>query len=279
MNPIDFIKYLIKILRAKPHIPESLNENEPLQMILNRRSIRRFSDRDVPDDVFQAILEAGRLAPSTVNLQTWHFITFTETSWKRHFGQQIPFKGNRAVIVLGDMNRTKQVITTFPHSPLVEYTTAVINASLAAMNMNVAAEALKVSSVMLSETGKSGYFDAQYLKEKLSLPDGVFPLMTMVLGYSQGGFAPMPPKLPLEAILSAEPCYEEADMEVLRDWYNQMTAGYKAAFPLSSFKAQLEHYRKNIERAEKELHDLIFYKNRHSMSDEFASTNGKEGSP
>jgi nitroreductase len=278
MNPIDFIKHLIKILRAKPYIPESLSDNEPLQMILHRRSIRKFSDQDLPDDVFQAILEAGRLAPSTVNLQTWHFIAFTKTSWKRHFGRQIPFKGNRAVIILGDMNRTKQVITTFPYSPLVEYTTAVINASLAAMNMNIAAEALQVSSVMLSETGKSGYFDAHYLKEKLLLPDGVFPLMTMVLGYSQGGFAPMPPKLPLEAVLSNAPCYEEADMEILRDWYNQMTAGYKAAFPLSSFKAQLEHYRKNIERAEKELHDLIFYKNRHSISDEFASINGKEGS-
>ena len=279
MNPLDFFKNLIKILRAKPHIPESLSDNESLQMILHRRSKRKFSDEAVPDDIFQAILEAGRLAPSTVNLQTWHFIAFTETSWKRHFGRQIPFKGTRAVIILGDIHRTKQIITTFPHSPLVEYTTAVINASLAAMNMNIAAEALKVSSVMLSETGKSGYFDAQYLKEKLSLPDGVFPLMTMVFGYSQGGFAPMPPKLPLEAILSNAPCYEEADMEILRDWYDQMTAGYKAAVPLSSLRAQLEHYRKNIERAEKELRDLIFYKNGHSISDEFASTNGKEGSP
>lgn len=267
MNPINFIKYLIKILRAKPHIPESMSDNEPLQMILHRRSIRRFSDQDVSDDVFGAILEAGRLAPSTVNLQTWYFIAFTKTSWKQHFGRQIPFKGNRAVIILGDINRTKQIITTFPYSPLVEYTTAVINASLAAMNMNIAAEALKVSSVMLSETGQSGYFDAQYLKEKLSLPDGVFPLMTMVFGYSQGGFAPMPPKLPLEAILSNAPCYQEADMEILRDWYHQMTAGYKAAFPLSSFKAQLEHYRKNIERAEQELRHLIFYKEGHSISD------------
>ena len=73
----------------------------------------------------------------------------------------------------------------FPHRPLVEYTLAVINASLAAMNMNIAAEALGVASVMLSETGRSGFLDAQYLKEKLSLPDGCFPSDDNRVGLSE----------------------------------------------------------------------------------------------
>lgn len=271
MNPIKFIKNLAKILQARPQIPDSVKDSELLKILVNRRSIRKFSDKEVPDDVFQAILEAGRLAPSTVNLQTWYFIAFTNASWKGHFGQQIPFKGNRAVIILGDINRTKKIIPSFPRCPLVEYTLAVLNASLAAMNMNIAAEALGVSSVMLSETGKSGFFDGQYLKEKLSLPDGVFPLMTIVFGYAKIGYPPMPPKLPLETIFSDTPRYEESDREVLKDWYDQMTAGFKAAAPLSSFKAQLEHYRKNIERAEKELHDLIFYEERPRAPDQPAN--------
>ena len=73
---------------------------------------------------------------------------------------------------MGDMHRDRSVLDAFPRSPLVEYTTAVMNASLAAMNMNVAAEALGVSSVMLSETGRSGMLDAAFLKESLRLPDG-----------------------------------------------------------------------------------------------------------
>jgi len=259
MGPISFFKNLIKILQARPQVPESLQDSEPLKIVLNRRSVRMFTDRAVPDDVFRAILEAGRLAPSTVNLQTWYFMAFTGDTWKAHFGQAIPFQGKRAVIVLGDIHRTKRVIVDFPRCPLVEYTTAVVNASLAAMNMNLAAEALGVSSVMLSETGKSGFFDAQYLKEKLSLPDGVFPLMTIAFGYARIGYPPMPPKLPLETICSDAPQYREGDMAVLRDWYDQMTAGFKAAAPLSSFKGQLEHYRRNIERAEGELRELIFY--------------------
>src|SRR5512136_2998706 len=170
-----FIKNLVKIITARPHVPPSLEDNQLLRTILNRRSIRHFTNREIPDDVFNAILEAGRVAPSTVNLQTWSFSTFTDQTWKELFGEPIPFRGKRAVIILADTHRGKKVMEFFPHRPLVEYTLGVINASLAAMNMNVAAEALGVSSVMLSETGRSGFLDARYLKEKLALPEGVFP--------------------------------------------------------------------------------------------------------
>lgn len=260
MNPVGFAKNLIKILRAKPEIPESLGDHQLLKTIVHRRTVRSFTGKDVDDDVFRAILEAGRLAPSTVNLQTWTFLTFTRASWKEKFGRRIPFGGNRAVIILGDMHRTGQIITTFPPCRLVEYTIAVINASLAAMNMTLAAESLGLSSIMLSDTGRSGFFDARYLKESLSLPDGVFPLMTVVFGWAKGAHPPMPPKLPLETIVSGAGHYEETDMAVLEDWYDQMTAGFKATFPLSSFKGQLEYYRKNMEKTEKELHELIFHK-------------------
>jgi len=54
------------------------------------------------------------------------------------------------------------------------------------MNMNIAAEAVGVSSVMLSETGRTGLLDAGYLKEKLGLPERVAPLLTMVFGYRRG---------------------------------------------------------------------------------------------
>ncbi|MDY7040300.1 MAG: nitroreductase family protein, partial [Chloroflexota bacterium] len=101
-TPFSFIASLLRIVRGKPQVPSSLADNEVLKVVLRRRSVRRFSKRDIPDDVFHAILEAGRLAPSTVNLQTWAFSTFTDQSWKEYFGRPIPFRGKRAVIVMGD---------------------------------------------------------------------------------------------------------------------------------------------------------------------------------
>ncbi len=263
-NLLIFIKNLIKIITAKPQVPPSLQNNQLLNTILNRRSIRNFSDREISEDVFNAILEAGRVAPSTVNLQTWAFATFTDQTWKDLFDQSIPFNGKRAVIVLGDTHRAKKVMDFFPHRPLVEYTLAVINASIATMNMNIAAEALGVASVMLSETGRSGFLDAMYLKEKLSLPDGVFPLMTLVLGYPKSGYRAMPPKLPIDQICFTGK-YKEAELGILKDWFSQMFTGYKAEHPFSSFDAQLEFYRSKIDQAEKDLKAMVFYKGQKSV--------------
>src|SRR4029453_5657067 len=163
---------LWRIVTRRPQVPASLKDNVLLRSIMARRSVRVFTDRPIPEDVFCAILEAARVAPSTVNLQTWSFATFTAESWRATFERPLPFKGNRAVVVMGDTQRARLVLDAFPSSPLVEYTIAVMNASLAAMNMNIAAEAMGVSSVMLSETGHSGLLDAAYLKEKLALPPG-----------------------------------------------------------------------------------------------------------
>ena len=254
---IGFVRSILRIMAARPQVPQSLADNTALQLVLRRRSVRRFAQREIPDDVFAAILEAGRLAPSTVNLQTWSFAVFTPTSWLALFERPIPFRAQRAVAVLGDTHRARSVIDAFPHSPLLAYTVGVMNASLAAMNMNAAAETLGVASVMLSETGRTGLLDCGYLKGKLALPDGVIPLMTMVFGYPRGARPPMPPKLPLGEVCF-EGVYQEADRAVMQEWLAQMRAGYRASRPLSSFEAQLQVYTAKIGEAEADLDALAF---------------------
>jgi nitroreductase len=253
---IGFARSILRILTGEPQVPPSLREIEALQTILRRRSVRKFVRREIPDDIFDAILEAGRLAPSTVNLQTWSFAVFTPASWRETFDGPIPFRGQKAIVIMGDTHRARIVLDAFPRSPLVEYTVAVMNASLAAMNMTIAAETLGVSSVMLSETGRTGLLDCGYLKQKLALPDGVYPLTTIVFGYRRGTHPPMPPKLPLEQICFEGP-YREADVTVLEDWLAQMKAGYKASRPFSSFEAQLKVYKSKIGQAEADLRAMI----------------------
>src|SRR5438552_12625002 len=46
--------------------------------ILSRRNVRDFADRQVPDDVLDWILEAGRRAPSASNWQPWDFVLVTD---------------------------------------------------------------------------------------------------------------------------------------------------------------------------------------------------------
>jgi len=254
---IQAINSLAKLLRGRPDIPPSLADNAMLHAIMRRRSVRTFTSEAIPEAVFQAILEAGRLAPSTVNLQSWTFAVFNADLWHRSFGHAIPFHASRAVIVISDTHRYRQLMPEFPNCPLTEHTAAVINASLAAMTMNLAAEALGVSSVMLSETGRSGLLDARYLREKLKLPDGTVPLMTIVFGYARGGYPPMPPKLPIEQITMGSQ-YTPPDPVIMEDWLAQMIAGYNISHLGTSFQAHLNAYKSKIEQAEIDLQELVF---------------------
>lgn len=269
LGPVEFSRSLLRILRRGPNIPESLEDNALLRTILRRRSVRRYADAPVPDDVFQAILEAGRVAPSTVNLQTWSFAVFTSGTWQEKFGRPIPFRAQRAVIVLADTHRARAVLDVFPRSPLVEYTIGVMNASLAAMAMNLAAEALGVSSVMLSETGRSGFLDANHLIEALGLPPHVIPLMTIVFGYPRGALPPMPPRLPLETIAFTG-SYRNTDRDVMEAWLDEMMAGYKASHPGSSFEAQLKVYQTKLGRAENDLRSIVFLSSNAPQEDQNA---------
>ena len=45
-----------------------------MSTILSRKSVRKYSDKPINNSVIEKILEAGRLAPSWVNVQPWKFI-------------------------------------------------------------------------------------------------------------------------------------------------------------------------------------------------------------
>jgi nitroreductase len=56
--------------------------NEVLRTIKNRRTIRRFKSDPSEDEKLQAILDAGRWAPSFSNLQPWRFIVIKDQKLK-----------------------------------------------------------------------------------------------------------------------------------------------------------------------------------------------------
>ena len=45
-----------------------------MDLIENRKSVRKYLDKNISNEVIKQVLEAGRLAPSWVNVQPWHFI-------------------------------------------------------------------------------------------------------------------------------------------------------------------------------------------------------------
>jgi nitroreductase len=64
--------------------------NSVLDAIENRRSIIRFETTLIDEEKIQAILEAGRWAPSWLNKQPWRFIVVTDPAIKERLSELVP---------------------------------------------------------------------------------------------------------------------------------------------------------------------------------------------
>ena len=58
-----------------------------LDIIKKRRSIRRYKPDDVPDELLDKIMEAGRWSPSGDNAQPWRFIVVRDPEIKKKMGE------------------------------------------------------------------------------------------------------------------------------------------------------------------------------------------------
>ncbi|MDP4091596.1 MAG: nitroreductase family protein [Bacillota bacterium] len=165
--------------------------NETLKTILSRRSIRRFKEEQIKDEELQAILEAGKFAPSAMNQQPWHFTVVQN----KELLQKINEVCRAAFLKSGIKNfedRAKaENFTIFYNAPTFIIVSADAKAiapqndgSLALGYMFLAAESLDIGScwihalnlVLTSETGEA-------LKKELGIPEGYIPVGSGAFGY------------------------------------------------------------------------------------------------
>ena len=56
---------------------------DAIECLKTRRSVRSFADREIPGNVIEDIIDAGRLAPTANNLQPWEFIVVTDKETRK----------------------------------------------------------------------------------------------------------------------------------------------------------------------------------------------------
>jgi len=87
-----------------------------MEALYNRRAIRKFKDKEIPEEILQSIAEAGTYAPSASNKQSAIIIIVNDEEKIRRISKlnamimntdKDPFYGCKALmIVLGDRNRS-----------------------------------------------------------------------------------------------------------------------------------------------------------------------------
>lgn len=141
-----------------------------LRQIRNRRSVRSYLPRAVPDEMLDIILEAGRTAPSASNRQPWHFIIVKDAS-KREIlakgGLYAKFLVESPVVIVGCGDREAS-----PKWYVVDTTIALQSMVLAAIGGGLG-------------TCWVGSFTEAAVKELLRIPDNYAVVALIALGYSK----------------------------------------------------------------------------------------------
>jgi len=135
--------------------------------ITERKSVRTYADKPVPNEKLEKILEAGRLAPSAHNTQPWHFIVVTDKEERKilSLGRYAKFLTQSPVVIvaLGDKKASPGWY--------------VVDVSLAVENMILTAQAEGLGTCCV------GSFDEAEVKQMVKAPDNYEVIVILAVGY------------------------------------------------------------------------------------------------
>ena len=151
------------------------------EVVKNRYSCKKYSDRQVEADKLTAILNAGRLAPTAKNLQEQHVFVVRSAEALAKIDAVTPCRyGAPTVLVVAYDSKN---VFTYPGGKRDSGTE---DAAIVATHMILAAADEGVDSCWVN------FLDPEKLAEALGLPENEEVLMVMDLGYAAEGAGPLP---------------------------------------------------------------------------------------
>lgn len=155
---------------------------EFLEVVKNRFSCKGFdSSKSVSAEKIEAILQAGRLAPTAKNLQEQKIYVIQSKEMIEKIDEATPCRYGAPVVLCVAFNKNN--VFTYPGN---KRDSGIEDAAIVATHLILAAENEGVNSCWLN------FFDPEIVAEKLGLPDEEEVLMLMDLGYAAEGSGPLP---------------------------------------------------------------------------------------
>lgn len=146
-----------------------------LDLLFNRRSIRKYTDQKIPDEYIKIILSAGMAAPSAGNEQPWEFIVVDDREKMTRVSDYHPYSAmlkNASHAIVTCANPTK-----FKYEP--EYW--IQDCSAATQNMLLAAAGLGLGAVWLGVLPVIERMEG--VRKIFSIPTEIIPVTMISLGY------------------------------------------------------------------------------------------------
>ena len=160
-----------------------------IDQILSRRSIRKFKDKPVSEDVLNNIMEAGRLAPSATNNQPWYFVVARDEKAKEacDFQGFNRFSAGASFVVVGFYRQSEVIIEKL----------SLMDVTIALQNMVIAGWVQGVGSCWM------GAFNERKLKDTLDLPSDSIIVGAVAFGIPEV-IPSQPPKKSINKIVHFE---------------------------------------------------------------------------
>jgi nitroreductase len=163
-----------------------------LNTIQTRRSIRRYQDKEIPEETLQRLLEAARWAPSWANTQCWNFVVVKDRSVKEKIQEAISPRNpsSKAIVnapvllvVCGQLKKSGYYNDQYP-TKFDDW--FMYDLGMASQNLCLAAHDAGLGTVIV------GLFDHDKVGEIINLPPDHEVLVLIPLGYPDQD--PSPPK-------------------------------------------------------------------------------------
>lgn len=202
--------------------------NETLDVLMSHESIRSFQSKGISDEVLEAIITSARSAPTSSNLQAYSIIVVADESRKEKLAR---FSGNQGfikeapvfLVFCADIYRLKYVTKRqgyeFKGDTLEMFLLSSVDAALTMENALVAAESLGLGAVPVGSIRN----EPLKVAEELGLPEGVFALVGLALGYEkEAGRRGVKPRLPKRVTVHKETYSNRYLEECLVEYDQQM---------------------------------------------------------
>ena len=151
------------------------------EVIKNRYSCKKFNTKQVSKEALDAILEAGRLAPTAKNLQEQRIYVIQSDDGLAKVDKLTPCRYGAPTVIAVAFD--KNHVFTYPGE---KRDSGIEDASIVATSMMLAATNAGVDSCWLN------FFNPEIAAKELGLPDNEEVLMLLDLGYAAEGSKPLP---------------------------------------------------------------------------------------
>lgn len=197
-----------------------------LETILNHRSIRKFSQEPISEEIFTTLIQAGQRGSTTNNLQCVSVIRVTNPKMREGIraasGMSYVTECAEFVVFCIDFTKHKALVPEVQLDWTEVTLLGAVDTGIFAQNVLLAAESLGLGGVFIGAIRNN----IQAVSNILNLPNHCIPLLGMYLGYPAED-PDLKPRLPLSLICAKNQLPAADKMELAK--YNAELIAYYTA--------------------------------------------------